>query len=242
MKPEVLYPAFAHAWIHARTNNIWFYSDPHFADPEMPYIRKNYIGDDEQVKRINSKVGRYDTLVILGDIGSVEFVKKLRGYKVLIMGNHDAGASNYKREIHRINHSDYCPVCGGKVVYDGKTYDNCGLGYAWCPTCGDTVKPKDDEVIDNHLFDEVYTGAVMITDKIILSHQPIQDLPPFMFNIHGHDHSNWFTGSRHLNLCAEHINYTPVGITEIIKSGVLKDIESIHRLQIDATVAKKKGQ
>lgn len=195
MKPELLYPAFAKSWINERTNNVWFYSDPHFADPEMPFIRKDYIGDEEQVQRINSKVGRHDTLVILGDVGDVEFVKKLRGYKILILGNHDAGASNYKRQ-----------------VIDG---------------------------VDNHLFDEVYTGVVMITDKIILSHQPIQNLPPFMFNIHGHDHSNWFTGSRHLNLCAEHINYTPVSLTEIIKSGVLKDVESIHRLQIDATVAKK---
>ena len=200
MKPELLYPAIAKSWVGPRTNNVWFYSDPHFADPEMPYIRKNYIGDAEQIKRINSKVGRYDTLIILGDVGDAEFVKQLHGYKVLIMGNHDKGASNYKRHFDIVN------------------------GYP---------------INDNHLFDEVYTGALMITDKLILSHQPIANLPPFMFNIHGHDHSNWFTGSRHMNVCAEHINYTPISLTEIIKSGVLKDIESIHRLQIDATVAKK---
>lgn len=213
MKPELLYPAIAKSWVGPRTNNIWFYSDPHFADPEMPYIRKNYIGDAEQVKRINSKVGRYDTLVILGDVGDVEFVKQLHGYKILIMGNHDAGASNYKRKVDYLLDEEH-----GSLEYD---------------LMNKLVK------VDNHLFDEVYTGVLMITDKIILSHQPITNLPPFMFNIHGHDHSNWFTGSRHMNVCAEHINYTPISLTEIIKSGVLKDIESIHRLQIDATVAKK---
>ena len=65
-----LYPCFKH-WLSTegnKNNAIWFYSDPHFADTEMPYIRKNYIGDEEQVKRINSKVGKNDTIIFLGDI------------------------------------------------------------------------------------------------------------------------------------------------------------------------------
>lgn len=89
-----LYDSFAERWY--RGGSIWLYSDPHFSDPEMQYIRRNYIGDDEQIKRINSCIGKKDTLIILGDIGDVNQVKKLRGYKVLIMGNHDSGASNYK--------------------------------------------------------------------------------------------------------------------------------------------------
>lgn len=195
MQKGILYPAFEKSWIRPNTCNVWFYSDPHFSDPEMVELRKNYISDEEQIRRINSKVGRNDTLVILGDVGNIEMVKKLHGYKVLIMGNHDAGRTNYERKV--------------------------------------------DDAGDNHLFDEVYTGTLTISDKIILSHQPIDKLPPFWFNIHGHDHSNWFTGSRHLNCCAEHINYTPIALTQIIKNGLLADIESIHRLQIDATVARK---
>ena len=74
---------------------VWIYSDPHFADEEMQYLRQNYIGDEEQVKRINKVVGKKDTLIILGDIGDVSFVKQLKGYKVLITGNHDKGASYY---------------------------------------------------------------------------------------------------------------------------------------------------
>lgn len=89
-----LYPCFNHL---LDFNNIWLYSDPHFNDPEMPYIRKNYIGDAEQIKRINSKVGSKDVIFILGDIGDTSWVSQIRGYKILVMGNHDAGASNYKR-------------------------------------------------------------------------------------------------------------------------------------------------
>lgn len=183
-----LYDSFAR-WYRGGT--IWFYSDPHFNDPEMEYIRKDYISDAEQVKRINSKVGRNDTLVILGDVGDIEWVRKLRGYKVLIMGNHDAGATKYKK------------------------------------------------VENNGLFDEVYEGALMISPKIVLSHEPIPNLPEWLFNIHGHDHSNWFTGSRHLNICAEHIDYTPISIASIIKDGLLKDIEDIHRITIDSAIDRK---
>lgn len=50
-----IYDNFKH-WYHGGT--IWFYSDPHFADEEMQYIRKNYIGDDEQVKSINKCIGK----------------------------------------------------------------------------------------------------------------------------------------------------------------------------------------
>ena len=193
-----LYDKFA-GW--ASRGSVWLYSDPHFSDEEMIYLRANYIGDDEQVKRINSKIGKNDTLIILGDIGNVEYVKKLRGYKVLIMGNHDAGASNYRRK-----------------AYD----DESGI------------------VKDNHLFDEVYEGPLFISDKILLSHEPI--MFPCALNIHGHDHSKWHKEDAfHYNVCAEHINYTPVCLKHIIESGALKAIPSIHRVTIDtATECKQK--
>lgn len=231
-----LYDVFAKTW--CGSGNIWFYSDPHFGDPEMKHIRKNYITDDEQVKRINSKLSRKggDTLIILGDIGDIEYVKKLRGYKVLIMGNHDKGASNYKRIVTW--DPDTCPHCGNPVLHDAATDRNMGSEWAWCPTCSYTVKPVTHRH-DNGLFSEVYEGALMISPKIILSHEPIPNLPEWLFNIHGHDHSNWFTGSRHLNVCAEHIDYTPIALTQIIKDGLLLDVEDIHRMTIDGAIERK---
>ena len=187
-----LYPCFEHL---KQFNNIFVYSDPHFSDPEMVYLRKNYIGDEEQVNRINSIVGRKDVIIFLGDIGNVEWIKKVRGYKILIMGNHDSGKSNYQRR-----------------VIDG---------------------------IDNHLFDEVYTGVVMLNEKILLSHEPIN--LPFVFNIHGHDHAcvEVSDNLRHLNVCAEHIDYMPVSLIRLTKMGVFGDIESIHRMTIDRATKRK---
>lgn len=177
-----LYDCFKH-WFHGGT--VYFYSDPHFNDEEMKYLRHNYIGDEEQIKRINSKIGKCDTLVILGDVGEKEWLKKIRGYKVLILGNHDSGATTY-------------------------------AGYV----------------------DEIYEGALIISEKLILSHEPLSF--DFALNIHGHDHSMWSKNDNtHFNVCAEHINYTPIPLKSIIESGALKNIPTIHRETINEATARK---
>ena len=212
-----LYDCFRH-WYNPDIYNkdrgvIWLYSDPHFGDPEMPEIRKNYISDEEQIKRINSKVGKYDTLIILGDIGDTECVAQLKGHKVLVMGNHDKGASKYLRQYKKVLYlRDY--VRGEK-------------------------KPK---TIDNRLFDEVYEGPLFISEKIVLSHEPL-DIP-YALSIHGHTHSLPHEYDKnHVNVVAEAINYTPVRLSDIIESGKLKGIDSIHRVTIDtATEKAKKGK
>ena len=87
--------------------------------------------------------------------------------------------------------------------------------------------------IEKNFNHEVYDGVVMLNDKIVLSHESIY--LPFAFNIHGHDHSNKvsYDDGLHLNVCAEHINYTPVSLNELIKNGHFKDVPSIHRITID---------
>ena len=214
-----LYEIFAEKWYRGGT--IWIYSDPHFKDTEMVHLRKNYIGDDEQVKRINKVVGKNDTIIFLGDICDLSFVKKIHGYKVLIMGNHEKGATNYKRVQYKINKEDTCSV-------------------EWYEQNKDNIfRVKDEYYFDNHLFDEVYEGPLMVNDRLILSHEPIETLPKYMFNIHGHDHSGWFKSDHHLNMCAEHINYTPVNLIDLIKHGLLKNVDSIHRITIDTATEKK---
>lgn len=109
-----LYPCFNHL---LKFNNIWLYSDPHFNDKDCLALRKNYIGDYEQIKRINRRVGKKDVIIFLGDIGDLSFVKKIRGYKILIMGNHDSGASNYKR----IHYNDF--LGGVRLSLDNGLFD-----------------------------------------------------------------------------------------------------------------------
>ena len=92
---ETLYAPFR-KW--AEYGPIWIYSDTHFDDPDVKYT----VDGDEQVKRINAHVGRKDTIVFLGDIGNTEYVKKIKGYKVLIKGNHDAGNANYENLFNEV--------------------------------------------------------------------------------------------------------------------------------------------
>lgn len=94
-----LYDTFKH-W--GQQGTVWLYSDPHFGDKELAAGTPGRPSDEEQIKLINSKVGKKDTLIILGDIGDIECAKKLKGYKVLIMGNHDAGKTNYTEAFNEV--------------------------------------------------------------------------------------------------------------------------------------------
>lgn len=59
--------------------------------------------DELQIKSINRRCGKASTFVCLGDVGNLDCVKKLRPrYKVLILGNYDAGATYYKQAFNEV--------------------------------------------------------------------------------------------------------------------------------------------
>lgn len=221
-----LYKMFDH-WHAAGT--LWIYSDPHFNDADLKKGIERPSAD-ELVKLINSKVGRKDTIVILGDICDVEYVKQIRGYKVLIMGNHDSGRTNYERQV--ITQQFFKNQYTKEQVLE--------LTKALFPNCRYSIDESDEIVweitADNQLFDEVYEGPVMIGEKLILSHEPV-DIP-WAFNIHGHDHAG-AKRKNHLNVCADVIGYTPVNMNQFMKSGALAHIETIHRDTIDKATKRK---
>ena len=177
MRYNGLYRPFEH-WYHG--GNIYFYSDPHFDDRDMEVFRSSCPSSEEQVAIINKVAHKNDTLVILGDIGNKEWLKKIKAYKVLVLGNHDAGPTTFS-------------------------------GYA----------------------DEVYGGILMIGEHLVLSHEPLDF--PYAVNIHGHIHDirRFKNKYGHILVSAENINYTPISLTEIVKSGKLKEYVDIHRETID---------
>ena len=229
-----LYNIFNRLW---GMQTIWLYSDPHFGETEEESGLVNKPTDAEQVQRINSKVGRKDTIIFLGDIGDPSWLKGIRGYKVLITGNHDTGISNYQRvrfqrsfdadelqkdEVYLKMKQEYPDHC----ITVEKFYDFRGPYVKWVAT------------MDNQLCDEVYNGALIIGPKLILSHEPIEI--DGMFNVHGHTHSLTSPTDKDLNICSMNIDYTPINLNQLMKRGLTSKVDSIHRITIDNATARKK--
>ena len=90
-------------------------------------------------------------------------------------------------------------------------------------------------------FDEVYEGPLFISDRILLSHEPIEGLP-WCINIHGHDHSDRSHSPYHINLAANIVNYQIFNLGKEIRKGILSPIRTIHRYTIDEAIKKKERQ
>lgn len=213
----------------SEVGTVYLYADTHFEDEDCAAAVLGRPSSEEQVALINAKVGRKDTLILLGDVGDIEYAKKLRGYKVLIMGNHDAGVSNYQKRYYYENtltkervYKDDNPAYFNTIFYNNFT---------------------DMVLKDNGLFDEVYAGPLIVGEKLLLSHEPM-DIPGFL-NIHGHVHSTAAKqDTAHLNVCSDVVNYTPINMNQLMKSGILNKITTVHRTTIDKATkrAKKRGK
>ena len=92
------------------------------------------------------------------------------------------------------------------------------------------------------IFDEIYAGPLFISERILLSHEPVPGLP-FCLNIHGHDHfgtEQYTEGCRYLNLAANVRGYMPFNLGKALQEGLLSGIDSIHRITIDTAAERKK--
>ena len=229
-----LYNIFNRLW---GMQTIWLYSDPHFGETEEESGLVNKPTDAEQVQRINSKVGRKDTIIFLGDIGDPSWLKGIRGYKVLITGNHDTGISNYQRvKFQRSFDADEWQKDEVYQKMKQEYPDHC----VTVEKFNDFRRPYTKWVatMDNQLCDEVYSGPLTIGPKLILSHEPIE--VDGMFNIHGHVHSLVLSTDRDLNVCSMNTNYIPVNLNQLMKHGLTSKVDSIHRITIDNATARKK--
>jgi calcineurin-like phosphoesterase family protein len=84
-----------------KNGSIYIISDTHFND-DCVKDNIDWIESDEILSRINKVVRKNDTLIHLGDVGDLEYMKQVKGYKVLIAGNHDTKLSKYKDIFNEI--------------------------------------------------------------------------------------------------------------------------------------------
>ena len=248
MLPQ-LYKCFQH-W--SAGGSVYIYSDPHFEDSDCKIMDAAWPAPAEQIAKINAKVHKGDTLIILGDIGNSEYIKKIKaGYKILISGNHDVGLTNYKKTItHEIK--EIFAECIDEEKYEIDIAIERKSFYKYLcekyPYKKINIQERYefhspfhffDATIDDNLFDEVYGGPLFIGEKILLSHEPVYN--ECWYNIHRHRHSDDNTnykGKNYFNCCANVIKYEPINLKDIIKSGALKNIPTIHRKTIDIASSK----
>ena len=230
-------PGIYSAFQHWAQQTVWIYSDPHFSDEDLECGIRNRPSDEVQIANINACAGRKDTLIILGDIGNIECVRRLRaGRKVLIMGNHDVGRTKYERQI--ITRKFDCDAHSKEEVYAIMTKEYPGWKITLRQGYDPTVAPFEFwcAEADNGLFDEVYEGALIVGEKLIFSHEPV-DIP-WAHNIHGHDHAGRVRVG-HTNVCSDVIGYKPINFNQWLKEGHTARIQTIHRETIDNATKRK---
>lgn len=237
---EGLYQPFQH-W--GASGTTWIISDTHFDDPDLIHAYADRPSAEEQVKLINAKCGRADTLIILGDVGDISYVCQLRAkYKILVMGNHDSGASNYQRHIFKQKFEKGLFQKHEALDEMKRLYPDCAYSISDSYDFLDN-SPCWEVSADNRLFDEIYTGVLVIGEKLMLSHEPIKGCN-WCMNIHGHDHSRSHKNDiYHFNVCADVIGYEPINFNKFMKEGHLANIVSVHRETIDRATsnARKRG-
>lgn len=238
-----LYDIFNSMWNRYQT--IYLISDTHFDDEEL-YIGTKRIeraNSDEYVKLINSKAGRKDLIIHLGDVGNLEQLAKIRADKMLIMGNHDTGATKYKRQKWKqiFDKDKYSKA--EALAEMKKLYPNCR--YFIYEECS-FHQPFERWVVlaDNALFNWVFEGPVQIGEKLILSHEPVNC--DWAFNIHGHIHAhNHKDDERHMCICPDVTeDFEPINLNRLMKSGFTSKIKTLHRDTIDSATkrARKRGK
>lgn len=88
-------------------------------------------------------------------------------------------------------------------------------------------------------FNEIYSGPLIIAEKIILSHE-LLDIN-WAWNIHGHNHNEDSQDKYHTNMASNVVDYKPLNLGKAIKTGVLLQISSIHRQTIDEATKRRAG-
>ena len=103
------------------------------------------------------------------------------------------------------------------------------------------IMGNHDEAVSRYrdFFDEIYTGPLMIAEKILLSHEPVPDVT-WCLNIHGHNHNRCRNDDFHINLAANVVDFEIFNLGKEIKNGLISKQLGIHRITINEAIRRKK--
>lgn len=123
-----VYKTFTDRW--AKYQTVWIISDTHFGEDDLKEAFPERPSDEELVKRINKRVGKKDVLIHLGDTGDLEWIRKLHGYKVLTMGNHDTSVEKCREVFDEVYEG---PLSLGEKLVLSHEPIYFSIGYRTCP-------------------------------------------------------------------------------------------------------------
>ena len=112
-----LYTTFQH-W--SEKGSVFIISDTHFDDCDRDYMGYTITSQD-QADIITNTIHKFDTLIHLGDVGNPEYLKDIKGYKVLILGNHDFSATKFKPYFDEIYEGPL--IVGKKLILSHEPLD-----------------------------------------------------------------------------------------------------------------------
>lgn len=70
-------------------------------------------------------------------------------------------------------------------------------------------------------FDVVHLYPVYLSQRVVLSHEPVYPIAPFMVNVHGHLHAAKLDTPNHISVSINDINYSPLNF-KILNSALGK--------------------
>lgn len=204
-------------------SNIWFISDTHFGSESIK--SKCYRPDNWQnllLDNIHKKLGPDDTLIHLGDIGTLRFSSYEPFFreincknKTLVLGNHDTCLSDIDKEFEFD-----CIYPRESKPFLIEKFDSLGIKVA--------IRLSHEPMI----FDEEIKKRVKDDDLI-------EDPIPIVLNIHGHLHNLAKIESvfPHFNVSVEETNYDIISLSEIMEKKK-KDIITYYNKLLDLGLIK----
>lgn len=231
-----VYDIFNQQWFNS-CQTIWICSDLHLGDKDLRAGFPNRPSDEEIIKNINSKCGKNDCLIVLGDCGDTSLIPLLKAkVKIILLGNHDKGKINYQRNT-------WCHKYDKKLYSKNEVIESISHNYKFIINEGyQFYKPFEywEVIADNNLFDQVFEGPVQLGEKTILSHEPIPNIT-WAKNIHGHSHTGPVEANLfHYNVALEVNNYLPTNLNQLLKTGLTSHIETLHRDTINTAIRRAK--
>ena len=192
-------------------SNIWFASDHHFGHENMmkffkrdgvtplrPFVDANDM-DETIIENHNRVVKPNDRVYLLGDLAiarrNIHKAARLNGRKKLLMGNHDPFVKNQNR--------DYFELAGIEAVEAFHKFDRFVATHI--PVHPSCLSTRWNVNVHGHTHDNLvmkpnpYMGASTRNQKITMLLQQGAEVPD----------------ERYINVCMEHINYTPISLEEI---------------------------